>query len=211
MLLGLTGGYCAGKNAVAALLAERGYLCVDVDRLGHEALAGEEGARAVRARFGEDAIGPDGGVDRKALAAAVFGDPAALADLEAIVHPLVYRLLWAVLAPALAEGRELCINAALLYRMPEAASCDAILEVRAPLPLRLRRGRERDGLPPRRVLERIWSQRSFWRRRREAQRPVVVVRNGGSLADLEAEVGRALARAESARKAFTAPPRLPIG
>lgn len=211
MLLGLTGGYCAGKNAVAALLAERGYLCVDVDRLGHEALAGEEGARAVRARFGEDAIGPDGGVDRKALAAAVFGDPAALADLEAIVHPLVYRLLWAVLEPARAEGRDICLNAALLYRMPEAASCDAILEVRAPLLLRLRRGRARDGLPPRRVLERIWSQRSFWRRRREAKRPVVVVRNGGSLADLEAGLDRALARAESARKAFTAPPRLPIG
>lgn len=194
MLIGLTGGYCAGKNTVAALLERRGFLCLDVDRLGHEALATAEAAVAVRARFGDGALGADGSVDRRALAASAFGDKTALADLEAIVHPIVYGLMRERFWPEIEAGRDACINAALLYRMPDAARCDLIVEVRAPLCVRLARARRRDGASPAKAMERIAAQRSFWKARSLYADRLAVVRNGGSEGGLEAALDRALAR-----------------
>jgi dephospho-CoA kinase len=193
LILGLTGGYCAGKNAVAALLEARGFLCFDMDKLGHEAMGLEESMEAIAWRFGPTVLNPDGSVDRRALGAIVFDDPEGLADLEAIIHPAVYRLLRPRLKAAVNEGRDVCINAALLYRMPDTALCEAIIEVRAPLPLRVARGMARDGLSASAVLARIRKQRDFWKRRRESGRPIIHVRNAGSLAALEARLDRVLA------------------
>lgn len=200
MLVGLTGGYCAGKNAVAGLLEERGFVCFDVDQLGHEALGLEETQEAIAWRFGPEALGADGFLDRKALAAIVFHDPEGLADLEAIVHPAVYRLLRPRVKAALAEGRDVCINAALLYRMPDAKSCDAIFEVRAPLLIRIIRACARDDTNIRGALARILSQRSFWKKRRATGRPILFIKNGKDRERLAQNLGRALERAEQIRK-----------
>jgi len=197
MLLGLTGGYCAGKNAVAAILERLGWTCIDVDRLGHEAV--DLARDAIAARFGPGVLGADGRVDRKAVARIVFSDPAALADQEAIVHPIAIRLMGerieAAELAAAAAGREakICLNAALLYRTPQAARCGAIIEVRAPLFTRLRRAKERDGIGARRAMERVLRQRSFWSLRASSGRPVFALRNSGSVADLEKETRRVLA------------------
>ena len=196
MLLGLTGGYCAGKNAAAALLEERGWTCIDVDGLGHEAI--DQAAEAIVARFGAAVIGPEGRVDRRALAAIVFSDRKALADQEAIVHPIAIELLDERIAragaAAASEGREalVCVNAALLYIAPQAARCDAILELHAPLLARLRRARARDGASALAALRRIVRQRRLWRRRASVGRPVVRVYNGGDRAALENALERAL-------------------
>ncbi len=197
MLLGLTGGYCAGKNAVAAILEKRGWTCIDVDALGHEAV--ESARDAIVARFGPGVIGPDGRVDRKAVARIVFADPAALADQEAIIHPAAIRLLDARIAAAEALARaaghepRICVNAALLYRTPHAGRCEAIIEVRSPLMARIRRARARDNLGFRRALERIERQRPFWRLRGESGRPVVFLWNSGGLDALDAALDRSLA------------------
>ena len=90
VVVGLTGGIGSGKSTVAAMLAERGAVVVDADRLAREVVAvGTDGYRAVVDRFGPDVVAGDGGLDRKALAGVVFEDPEALADLNGIVHPLV--------------------------------------------------------------------------------------------------------------------------
>ncbi len=198
MLIGLTGGYCSGKNEVAALLASRGWTCFDVDRIGHEAV--DLARDAIAERFGAAVIAPDGNVDRRAVARIVFSDPRALADQEAIVHPVAIRLLDERLAEAEALARAagrpamLCINAALLHRSGRIASCDAIVELRAPLFLRLRRGMRRDGAGALAVLRRIWSQRGFRAalraRSREAGRAVHVLRNRGGLDLLGRELDR---------------------
>jgi dephospho-CoA kinase len=208
MLLGLTGGYCAGKNAVATILEGQGWTCIDVDRLGHEAV--ELARDAIVGRFGAAVIGPDGKLDRKAIALIVFADPAALAEQEAIVHPIAIRLvderIAASAALAAAAGKEplTCVNAALLYRTPQVSRCDAIIEVRAPLPLRLRRARLRDGVGARRAFKRILSQRSFWRLRGESGRPVTIIRNSGSLEALAVAAGKAIEvlRRDTARGAI---------
>ena len=158
MVLGLAGGYCAGKDAVAAILAERGFRLIDVDLVGHRVLREAEPRSRVAARFGAGVLGPDGEVDRKALGRRVFGDRRELAALEAIVHPRMVERVREELA--LASG-PVVLNAALLFRMGLDRLCDAVLCVRAPWWVRLGRARRRDGLPPLPAMRRIASQRGI--------------------------------------------------
>lgn len=205
MMIGLTGGYCAGKNSVAAILEKKGWSCIDVDKLGHVAI--DMATDAIRQRFGAAIIGRDGRVDRRALARILFSDASALADQEAIVHPIAVRLMEERIAAAVeaerASGREprVCVNAALLHRASIIPSCDAIIEVRAPLLVRVARGMARDGSGALAVLRRISRQRFFRAALREAARdagrPIIVIRNGGGLEALEAKAERALGLAVS--------------
>ena len=90
----VTGGIGTGKSVVVAELAACGAPVVDADALVHEALrAGSPAAADVRARFGEAVIAPGGDVDRARLGALVFQDSQARRDLEAILHPAVYRAI----------------------------------------------------------------------------------------------------------------------
>ncbi len=186
--IGLAGGYCAGKNEAARCLEARGFLCLDMDAVGHEALASS--AEAVAERFGGEAIGRDGLPDRKALGRIVFGDPRSLADLEAILHPAMEGTArsWIESHP----DRDLCVNAALLHKMGLMAMLDAAIEIRAPLLVRVARGMRRDGLGLSGVLERLRSQRDFPRLLRERGKPVLAVLNSGGRAALAARLDAAL-------------------
>ena len=94
LIVGLTGGIGAGKSSVARLLAGHGAAVVDVDALGREIIApGGSAVQAVLKRFGSDLAGPDGGIDRPALASIVFNDPDELAALNEISHPAINELL----------------------------------------------------------------------------------------------------------------------
>lgn len=156
MILGLTGGYCSGKSTVATLLREKGWTVIDVDALGHRALA--QSIDTVEMLLGPHVRAAGGGPDRRAIGALVFADPALLAQYEAIVHPVMNRLV----AEAIASSTgSVCLDAAILYRLPAAASCDYIIEVRAPLCDRIGRGKARDGLGTRAVLRRILAQRQL--------------------------------------------------
>ena len=89
-LVGLTGGIGAGKSTVSARLAARGAVIVDADALVRDLQArGTPVFEAIVERFGPGVVGPDGELDRSALAAVVFGDPEALEDLNGLVHPAV--------------------------------------------------------------------------------------------------------------------------
>jgi dephospho-CoA kinase len=89
-LVGLTGGIGAGKSTVSARLTARGAVVVDADAVVRELQArGTPVFDAIVERFGPGVVGPDGELDRPGLAAVVFGDPEALADLNALVHPAV--------------------------------------------------------------------------------------------------------------------------
>jgi dephospho-CoA kinase len=90
----VTGGIGTGKSTVLAQFAELGAPIVDADDLVHEALrAGSPAAAEVRARFGEPVMAASGDVDRARLGALVFQDARARRDLEAILHPAVYRAI----------------------------------------------------------------------------------------------------------------------
>ena len=89
-LVALTGGIASGKSTIARRLAERGAVVVDADQLVREVQApGTPVLAAIAETFGERMLRPDGSLDREALGARVFGDAAAIAQLNAIVHPAV--------------------------------------------------------------------------------------------------------------------------
>ena len=90
MKIALTGGIACGKSLFAKSLRELGIQVLDADDVVHELEApGGAAVAPIVARFGHDVLAPDGGIDRTALAECVFSDPAARADLEAILFPLV--------------------------------------------------------------------------------------------------------------------------
>ena len=91
-IIALTGGIGAGKSTVARMLADKGAVVIDADRVAHDVYEpGAEGFDLVVKRFGRDVVGGDGRIDRKALGAKVFNDASALRDLNGIIHPLVRK------------------------------------------------------------------------------------------------------------------------
>ncbi len=90
--VGLTGGLACGKSFVGEALAGYGCLLIQADELGHAVLArGGEAYRPVVGEFGEGILDRTGEIDRRALAAQVFGSPQRLERLNSIVHPHVIR------------------------------------------------------------------------------------------------------------------------
>jgi dephospho-CoA kinase len=156
-LIGLTGTYCAGKTHVAALLEQRLLPVLELDKLGHGIIETEK--ERILARFGGDILTPGGLIDRKLLGNKVFGKPDELAALEGIIHPGVNR---ETIAWIDSRKEQICvINAALLHRSAVFDALDAVIIVKAPFLVRLRRARKRDRLPWVSLLKRFRSQRRF--------------------------------------------------
>jgi dephospho-CoA kinase len=126
--IGITGPIGCGKSAVAGWLAELGATVIDADELARESTApGEPALDAVFERFGEVYRRADGSLDRAALGRLVFSDPAALADLEAIVHPAVRsRIEIAVAAAESAEAPAVAVEAIKLVEGGLARLCDEV-------------------------------------------------------------------------------------
>lgn len=197
MILGLTGGYCSGKSSAAAALKGAGWVIIDVDAMGHAAL--EACAKSVADLLGPSVLKTDGSPDRRAIGAMVFSDQALLTRYEAIVHPAMNDLVeQAILEQELLKRASaygdvsrcpgVCVDAALLYRLPVVERCEAIIELRSSLLARIRRGRQRDGLGPRAVIDRIKRQRPLWIAGKAYADRVAIVKNSGSKADLGAAV-----------------------
>ncbi len=88
--IGLTGGIGSGKSTVAGMLADCGAVVIDADAISRQVTTpGGAAIAAIAAQFGAQAITADGAMDRDAMRALVFDDPAARLRLEAIIHPLV--------------------------------------------------------------------------------------------------------------------------
>ena len=178
IVVGVTGKYCSGKNTVTELLVERGYLEIDVDRVGHDALLSEE-ARVID-EFGAAVRGDDGRIDRKALGGIVFDDRAALARLEAIVHPVMVadvRERIDAVRSAAEPPPGVVINAAILVRMRLDELCDTVIYVRSPFLARLRRARERDGARLFDVIRRLRAQRDVAPQHSRAHADIQSVQN----------------------------------
>lgn len=90
LVIGLTGGIGSGKSMTADMFAARGIPVIDADVIARELVEpGMPALTEIAARFGPGVIGPEGRLDRNALRQHIFDDPAARADLEAILHPRI--------------------------------------------------------------------------------------------------------------------------
>ena len=145
-VIGLTGPIGAGKSTVAQVLRELGAKVLDADAIVHdEQSRGTLGYSAIIQTFGTKVLGEDKEIDRKKLAAEVFGDPAKLAQLERILHPrVVARILEA--RKMLKDGEVLVVEAIKLLESGLRNVCDEIWVVIAPREVMLERLAAR-GLP----------------------------------------------------------------
>jgi len=127
-LIGLTGPIGCGKSTVARMLGELGAVVIDADELARRATGpGSPSLPQIRSRFGDDVFSAAGELDRAALAAIVFTDPAALHDLEQIVHPQVRRMVDAELAAAKAQAAPFVVVEAIkLVEGGLAGRCDEV-------------------------------------------------------------------------------------
>jgi len=143
-VLCLTGSLGMGKSTAAKFFAEAGVPVHDSDAVVHALYQGEAVA-AIEAAF--PGTTADGKVDRGKLAAKVIDDKAALARLEAIVHPLVARARDKFLADAQAHGATaVVLDIPLLFEIGGEGSCDAVVVVSAPADMQRARAFERPGM-----------------------------------------------------------------
>jgi dephospho-CoA kinase len=127
LVLGLTGGLAMGKSTVAAMFGEEGAAVFDADRAVHALYAGKA-VPLVEAAF--PGTTRSGAVDRQKLAAVVTADPAALARLEAIVHPLVWTAVAEFSEAASRAGRRFAVlDVPLLFETGAARRVDAVVVV----------------------------------------------------------------------------------
>ena len=156
MKVGVTGGIGSGKSTVCRLFAQKGIAVYDSDAAAKR-LMQEDGAlrRQLAGRFGEGTF-RDGQLDRAYLAGIVFADPQALADLNALVHPVVMRDFdaWA----ARQEGSYVILESAILFEAGLEGSVDKTVAVIATHELRIERTCRRDGCGADQVVRRIAAQ-----------------------------------------------------
>jgi dephospho-CoA kinase len=184
--IGLTGGIGSGKSTVSALLAARGAVIVDADRIAREVVEpGTPGLAQVVEAFGDGVLTADGSLDRPALAAVVFSDPEARRWLDGIVHPLV-RARAAELAAAAPPDAVLVNDVPLLVETGQASSYDLVLVVEADAATRVSRLVER-GLTVEDARARIAAQATDEQRRAVAD---VLLDNSGSPEQLAEQVDR---------------------
>jgi dephospho-CoA kinase len=180
-LVGLTGGIAAGKSTVAKRLVELGAIEVDADLLAKEAVAaGSDGLKAIVANWGESILGPDGELDRAAMAKIIFNDPKQREVLEDIVHPAVAARSREMILGA-GAGSIVIYNVPLLVEANVQLPFDLVVTVEAPQSAQIERMVRHRGMSVEDAKARISAQASPAQR---AQRADVILNSNQSIGRL---------------------------
>ncbi len=185
--LGVTGGIGSGKSEVCRVFERLGRTVIRADEVARELIDHDDGIRKdIEHAFG-NMYQPDGRLDRKSMAAVVFGDRRRLAELNRIVHPRVIREIGRQilgLHPVQAEPY-VVVEAALIFESGFHKELDYTMAVTAGEDVAISRVVARDGLTPEEVRQRIRAQMP---QSRKASLADFVVRNDGSLEALSARI-----------------------
>jgi dephospho-CoA kinase len=169
--VGLTGGLACGKSFVGEILRSYGCLLIQADELGHAVLApGGEAYDDVVREFGSEILGEGGRIDRRALAAKVFGVPERLAALNRLVHPPVFRKEDELIAEFAAREPHgiAVVEAAILIETGSYRQYDRIVLVTCREEQQLERAMRRDGASESDVKARIARQMPLAEKRKYA-------------------------------------------
>ncbi|HEV7524546.1 MAG TPA: dephospho-CoA kinase [Acidimicrobiia bacterium] len=184
LMVGLTGGIGAGKSTVAGMLAGRGAIVIDADKIAREVVEpGTPTLAQLVERFGAAILQPDGSLDRAALAAVAFVDDPTRKELEAITHPAIGAEFLRRVAEA-PPGAVVIHDVPLLVESKRGFEYACVIVVEAPLETRLDRLEDR-GVPRDDARRRIGLQATDEDRRKVA---TWVVDNSGPLAELEKQI-----------------------
>ncbi len=187
VVIGILGGIAAGKSAVADAFASHGLVRIDADQEARAVTQDPVVLAEVAQALGPSAV-QAGQLDRKAVAAIVFADPAARARLEAITHPRIRARILAAMALARQDGASVLLDAPLLLEGGLIAFCDHVVFVHAS-----------DGVRTARARRRGWDDAEL-ARREAAQAPLAqkraragfVIDNDGDLATMRRAVATML-------------------
>jgi dephospho-CoA kinase len=195
--VGLTGGIGSGKSEVSRRLAALGAVIIDADVAARRVVdPGTPGLARIEEAFGPGVLRPDGALDRERLGAIVFSDPAQLAKLNAITHPLIGEWMQAAerAATETADGNPIVIyDAALLAESGRWANYDLVIVVDVPPEMQVDRLVSQRGMAPDQARARMAAQASRDQRLAVAD---LVIDNSGSLDDLDRRVAEVWADLE---------------
>ena len=189
--IALTGGIATGKSYVLDQFRRRGVPCLDADELAHGVTAaGTEATAAIAARFGAGILAADGSVDRGELGPMVFADASARRELEAIVHPAVFRAIAAGLRgfELMGDGAFAVVDVPLLYETGAEKTFDKVIVTACAPETQLARLVAR-GLTEAAARQRLAAQ---WPTERKTSRADFVIKTGGSVAGTDEQVARVM-------------------
>lgn len=195
MILCVTGPMAAGKNAASSILEKKGFACVDADLLVHQAV--ENAKEEILASFGSLAdekglplLTENGHINRRNLGALIFQSPELIKKQEDIVYPILNGLFEDFMEEN--KGRNLVINATVLYKVPLIKKVDSVLFIDAPMLQRLFRAKRRDGMSLKLILQRFKAQRNLFAKYKKSVADTVRVGNTGSMKKLEWKIDKFL-------------------
>jgi dephospho-CoA kinase len=187
LLVCVTGGLGAGKSTLTAMLGRKGAVVVDADDLARRALdPGTSAFEQVCDLFGDDVVGPDGHLDRRAIAARVFTDESKRRALESILHPEVFRGLVETLERHKDTDDVVVFDAALTIETGFHRECDVVVVVSASLDAQVARATRGRDLTEEEARARIAAQLPMAEREAHAD---IVISNDGSLEELDRQAG----------------------
>lgn len=186
-ILGITGNIATGKSTVVKMLVSRGAHHIDADEVYHELVApGQPLLRTLVDHFGAGILAEDGSLDRKALGAIVFSDPARLAELDALTHPAVIaesdRRAFAI------DNGVVILDAVKLIESGHAHVCDAVWLVTASEDKQVDRLIARNNITTEEAQRRIAAQPPLAPKRAHSDLEIV---NDGTLKELQQKVDAA--------------------
>ena len=191
--IGLTGNVASGKSTVGRIWADEGIPVVSADELAREVVApGGPGHAQIRQLFGDETFRPDGSLNRDRMRELAFRDSGARKQLEEVIHPHIHALRERWLRARRVEGSPLVVSEIpLLFEAKLEGLFDAIVVVDAPQDVRERR------LVLKRGISRLEARRMLAAQgdpETKLARAHYVIRNKGTLSDLEASALEVLAQ-----------------
>ncbi len=178
-VIAVVGKMASGKNYISSQLEKEGWASIDADLLVHQAI--DQAQTQIIQTFQPYAdqaeisiTKEDGKIDRRALGTILFAHPDLMARQEAIVYPIITKMI----EDFIACHEKIIINATVLFKTPEIMNkCQKILYVKAGLLKRFIRARKRDGLPFKQIIKRFYSQRHLYTEYKKSGIPLEIVKN----------------------------------
>ncbi|MCE5038284.1 dephospho-CoA kinase [Staphylococcus auricularis] len=168
-VIGLTGGIASGKSTVSELLTAYGFKIVDADIASRKAVAkGTKGLEQVREAFGDEAIQPDGEMDRQYVGDIVFNQPEKRIELNNIVHPIVRQIMDEEKNEYLTQGHNVIMDIPLLFENELQDTVDEVWLVYTSESIQIDRLMERNDMSVEDAKARVYSQISIDKKSRMA-------------------------------------------
>ena len=158
-VIGLTGGIATGKSTVSKLLSEYGFKIVDADIASRKAVEkGSNGLRQIKSTFGDEAITNDGEMNRQYIGELVFNHPEKRLELNAIVHPIVRKIMYQEKQQYLQQGYDVIMDIPLLFENDLQGTVDEVWLVYTSESVQIERLMDRNNLDLDQAKARIHSQ-----------------------------------------------------